>query len=199
MHRFSIFFIYFYMLTAFHCVCSYVHRGSSRYDRTQRSGRGDGLLFQRGRDTLIFTGDTVVVHQEPCGLDGQTALDNQWSRSITGKQYKIIQCLIHDTLSHNLLLIWYPQTPRHLRFRSYLFGYTLFLTQALHITARSVTRGVPQGSVLAHSYSLSTSYPLVILSGNMAQLYLATKPTHFPFQLLTWNNNLVLIQVSQQW
>lgn len=73
-------FIYFQdfcMLIAIQCVCSYVHRGSSRYDRTQRSGRGDGLLLQRGRNTLLFTGDTVVVHQEPHGLDGQTALDNQ--------------------------------------------------------------------------------------------------------------------------
>lgn len=65
------------MFFAFYCVCSHVHRGSSRYDGTQRSGRGDGLLLQRGRDPLVFAGDTVVVHQEPHGLDGQTALDNQ--------------------------------------------------------------------------------------------------------------------------
>lgn len=66
-----------YMLIAFYCLCSDVHGGSSRYDGTQRSGRGDGVLLQRGRDTLILPGDTVVVHQEPRGLDGQTALDNQ--------------------------------------------------------------------------------------------------------------------------
>lgn len=78
-----------YMLIAFYCVCSDVHGGSSRYDGTQRSGRGDGVLLQRGRDTLILAGDTVVVHQEPRGLDGQTALDNQWSRSTRGKLSKI--------------------------------------------------------------------------------------------------------------
>lgn len=77
-----------YMI-AFYCVCSYVHGGSSRYDGTQRSGCGDGVLLQRGRDTLLLTGDTVVVHQEPRGLDGQTALDNQRSRSNRGKQSKI--------------------------------------------------------------------------------------------------------------
>lgn len=65
------------MLFVFLCVCSYVHGGSSRYDGAQRSGRGDGVLLQRGGDALILAGDTVVVHQEPCGLDGQTALDNQ--------------------------------------------------------------------------------------------------------------------------
>lgn len=59
------------------CVRSYVHGGSSRYDGAQRSGCGDGMLLQRGRDALVFAGDTVVVHQEPHGLDGQTALDNQ--------------------------------------------------------------------------------------------------------------------------
>lgn len=74
---FLLFHLKMYMLIAFYCVCSYVHRGSSRYDGTQRSGRGDGVLLQRGRDTLVLAGDTVVVHQEPRGLDGQTALDNQ--------------------------------------------------------------------------------------------------------------------------
>ena len=64
-------------MIAFYCVCSYVHRCAARYDGTQRSGRGDGVLVQRGRDTIVLSGDPVVVHQEPCGLDGQTALDNQ--------------------------------------------------------------------------------------------------------------------------
>lgn len=87
------FYNYFYLfilffaqsvITASSCVSSHVHRGASWYDCTQRSGCGDGLLLQRSRDALIFSGDPVVVHQEPSWLDRQTALDDQWSRSMKG-------------------------------------------------------------------------------------------------------------------
>lgn len=66
------------------CLCSRVHRGASWCDCSERSGRGDGVLLQRGGDALVFTGDPVVVHQEPSGLDRQTAVDNQRSKFITG-------------------------------------------------------------------------------------------------------------------
>lgn len=59
------------------CLCSHVHRGAPWRDCAARTGCGDGLLFQRGRDALLLTGDPVVVHQEPSGLDGQAALDDQ--------------------------------------------------------------------------------------------------------------------------
>lgn len=62
-------------------VCtSYVHRGASWYDRPEGSGRGDGLFVQGGRNTVILSGNPVVVHTQPPWLDRQTALDDKWSR-----------------------------------------------------------------------------------------------------------------------